>query len=47
VDLFFEQTVYWTRLSAMQVPRTKMEIVRAALGDNAGIVGAAKLASER
>jgi glucokinase len=47
VDLFFEQTVLWTRRLALHVPRGKTEIVPAGLGDNAGIIGAALLASER
>lgn len=44
VDLFFELAVQYARLATLQVPRGSVEIVRAALGDDAGIVGAAVLA---
>ncbi len=47
IDAFFEQAARRARLEALQVPRDKVEIVRAALGDNAGIVGAAVLASRQ
>lgn len=46
VDLFFELAARRARQEALQVPRDKVEIVRAALGDNSGIVGAAILAGK-
>lgn len=47
VDLFFEQAARRARLDSLQVPRGHVEIVRAGLGDDSGIVGAAVLAGER
>lgn len=46
VDLFFEQAARYARPASLRVPRGTVEIVRAALGDNAGIIGAAVLANE-
>jgi glucokinase len=47
VDLFFRAVEDRTRYAALQVPRKHVEIVKAALGDNSGIVGAAVLATGR
>ena len=47
VDPFFEQAAKRARLGALHAARAKVEIVRAALGDNAGIVGAAVLAGRQ
>ncbi len=45
VDHFFDQAARRARLESLRVPRGEVKIVRAALGDNAGIVGAAVMAS--
>lgn len=44
VDEFFELAVRQAREGALQVPRDRVTIVKAGLGDNSGIVGAAVLA---
>jgi glucokinase len=44
VEMFFSAVCTKTRNAALQVPRQHIEIVRTALGDNSGIVGAAVLA---
>ena len=44
VEVFFTAVCSKTRNAALQVPRQHIEIVRTALGDNSGIVGAAVLA---
>jgi glucokinase len=44
VEIFFTAVCSKTRNAALQVPRQHIEIVRTALGDNSGIVGAAVLA---
>lgn len=46
IDFFFDKAAKRTRLESLRVPRQSVKIVRAALGDNAGIVGAAVLASD-
>ena len=45
VDLYFEVAARYTVQDALQVARRKIKIVRAKLGDNAGIVGAAVMAA--
>lgn len=47
VDLFFQTASAYGHREALQVPRRHVEIVKAALGDNSGIVGAALLAGHR
>ncbi len=43
VDVFFEAAAHNARQEALSVPAAKIEIVKAALGDYSGIVGAALL----
>lgn len=45
VDLFFDVASARALQEALQVPRSQVRIVKAALGDNSGVVGAAVLAS--
>ena len=45
VDIFFSAVATRTRHAALQVPRGHIEIAKAGLGDNSGIVGAAVLAN--
>lgn len=47
VDLFFDLASERVRQDALQVPRGEVRIVKAALGDNSGVVGAAVLAARR
>jgi glucokinase len=47
VPLFFDLVVRYTRQDALLVPASQVEIVRAQLHDNAGVVGAALLAVDR
>jgi glucokinase len=47
LELFFEATAARVRNEALLVPRREVEITRASLGPNSGIVGAALLAAER
>lgn len=47
VDAFFDLVALHAREEALSVPRDRVEIVKAALGDNSGIVGAAALAMQR
>lgn len=47
VDLFFDLASARALEGALQVPRGEVRIVKAALGDNSGVVGAAVLASRR
>jgi glucokinase len=44
VDRFFQRAAAYVREEALQVPRREVRIVKAALGDYSGIVGAAVLA---
>jgi glucokinase len=44
VDRFFDRAVAYVKEEALQVPRKEVRIVKAALGDYSGIVGAAVLA---
>jgi len=46
VDLFFSVAASHARQEALTTPRRDVNIVKAALGDNAGIVGAAYLAAQ-
>jgi len=46
VDLFFSVAAQQARLDALPLPRREVRIVKAALGDNAGIIGAATLADQ-
>jgi predicted NBD/HSP70 family sugar kinase len=41
VDLIFDVAAETARREALQTPASKVEIVRAGLGDNSGVVGAA------
>jgi glucokinase len=43
VDLYFQMTIKETRLRVLSVPGRKLDIVKAELGDYAGIIGAAML----
>lgn len=47
VELFFDLASERARQDALQVPRSEVRIVKAALGDNSGVVGAAALAARR
>ncbi len=47
VSLFFDLASAHALQEALQVPRSQVQIVKAALGDNSGVVGAAVLASRR
>ena len=44
VDRFFDHAAAYVKEEALQVPRKEVKIVKAALGDFSGIVGAAVLA---
>lgn len=45
IDLFFQEAARRGREGALQVPRERVSIVKSALADDAGIVGAAALAA--
>jgi glucokinase len=45
IDLYFDLAKAMALAQALQVPRERVEIVKAALEDNSGIVGAAALAA--
>ncbi len=47
VDLYFHLAVKYAKQQALKVPAKKIEIVKAELGDYAGIIGAAQLVKER
>jgi glucokinase len=47
VPLYFERSAALGRDTALSVPRRQVDIVRAELGDNSGVVGAAMLATHR
>jgi glucokinase len=47
VDYFFKLAAALAKQTALLVPRQDIEIVKAGLGDNSGIVGAALLATQR
>ncbi len=46
VDLLFEQAEKWTRKESLPYAGEQVEIVKAALGDYSGVVGAAMIAAE-
>lgn len=47
VDLLFKQAEYWTRHEALPKAGDEVEIVKSALGDHSGVVGAAVIAAGR